>query len=108
MRRLVGTPGPVAGCGRFDLVEVLPGRRGVVAGDAGAAEALRREADRAGDGLDREVAQALGSEFPGQALLGRDGDAVAGQVDERGGKQLVLTGHVDTIVARRDDRGTGD
>src|SRR5262249_55720786 len=92
----------------FDLVEVLAGWGGVVAGDAGAAETLRREADRTRDRLDGEVAEAVGAQLPGHPLLSGGGDPALGQVDERRGEELALVRHVDAVVARGNDRGTGD
>src|SRR5205823_10078054 len=98
----------IAGRRGFDLVEILAGRGRVLAGDAGATEAFRREADGARDRLDREVAEAVGAQLPGHLLLRRGGDTVAGQVDIRRGEQLGLARHVNAVVARGNDRGTGD
>ena len=73
LERFVGplSAGPAIG-GAFillDLVEVLAGLTGVVAGDAGAAEAFGGQADGAGDGLDREITEAVGAELLGHPLL---------------------------------------
>src|SRR3954453_18558982 len=59
-------PGAVGVAGRLqgvDLVEFLPRRRRVVAGDAGAAEPVGGQADRAGQGLNRQVAETVGPQF---------------------------------------------
>ena len=58
----------MTGLQRVDLVESVAGRGGVGAGDARAAEPLGRQADGAGQGVDRQVAQAIGPQRLGQAL----------------------------------------
>ena len=56
----MGAPRAVAGASGLDPVEFLAGRSGIVPRDAGAAELIGGEADRARDRLDGEIAEAVG------------------------------------------------
>ena len=57
-----------------------------MAGDAGAAEAVGGEADGTGEGLDGQIAEAVGTELIGQPLLGVLGEAAVGKVGDTGGR----------------------
>ncbi len=92
----------------LDLVEHLTGSGWILPGDAGAAKPLRGEADRARDRLDGKIAQASAPSSLAILACAATETPPPGTSTKRRGEQLVAAGHVDPVIARRDDRRAGD
>ena len=75
----------------FDLVKMLAGHAGILAGNAGAAEAIGRKTDGPRNRLDGQVAQAVGTELLGHTLLRFRRDTAIDLVDIGSGKELILS-----------------
>ena len=88
-----------------DLRQALAAGGGIFAGDAGAAEFAGVQADRPGDGIDRQIAERIGAELGRHFGLDFRRDRLA--VQEVRGEQFAHGGHVDAVKARRDDGRAG-
>src|SRR5206468_10544039 len=88
------------------LVELPAGGGGVFAGDTGLAKRIGFQADAAGDGIDRQIIQAIGAKLAGHSVE----FLISGPwpFHESRSKEFADRGHIDAVKTRRQDRWASD